>query len=41
MVALGIVLGVLALLGFRHATRAEAVRNSVPSTTEQRVLVDA
>jgi hypothetical protein len=41
MVALGIVLGVLAILGFRHAKRAEAARNEAPSTTDQRVLVDA
>jgi len=41
MVALGIVLGVLAILGFRHAKRAEAARNEAPSTTDQKVLVDA
>jgi len=41
MVALGIVLGVLAILGFRHAKRAEAARNDAPSTTDQKVLVDA
>ena len=41
MVALGIVLGVSAILGFRHPKRAETVRNEAPSTTDQRVLVDA
>ena len=41
MVASGIVLGVLAILGFRHAKRAEAARNEAPSTTDQKVLVDA
>jgi hypothetical protein len=41
MVAMGIVLGALALLGFRHAKRADAARHTAPSTTDERVLVDA
>ena len=45
MVAMGIVLGTLALLGFRHAKRAEAARIAAPDDTtdvsDRKVLVGA
>jgi hypothetical protein len=40
MVAMGIALGVLAVLGFRHARRAETVRMvDAPVTEDRKVLV--
>lgn len=41
MVALGIVLGILAMLGFRHAKRLEATRVTDAPATADKVLVHA